>query len=222
MTVRNIFNLTLQISLPVNVCYKAGTGWQIHTTMAPMLLCGTAAICITLAPSEYQPCKYNTDTKVSYCTDRASSTDFFFLSSKAALPANTVQKPGNALVPVKVCGSDIWGGQVGVRIDLQFDYISDVACFPEIRERSRIVFPSLCQLPFNTHLCRLQRWLCISTVVLLCVHFVLIMQWCLYERVGETRRIYSNTLRRRRGKVGFRPPPLRSPLIIYDVLLSDS
>ncbi len=74
-----------KISLPVNVCYKARTGWQIHTTMAPMLFCGTAAICVTLAPAEYQRCKYNTDTKVSYCTDRASSL-FFFLSKQRCLP----------------------------------------------------------------------------------------------------------------------------------------
>lgn len=49
--------------------------------------------------------------------------------------------------------------------------------------------PSLCQLPFNTHLCMLQRWLCISTAAL-CVHFVLIMQSCLiwasWEEDGST------------------------------------
>lgn len=37
------------------------------------------------------PCKYNSDTKVSYCTD------------------STVRKRGSALVPVEVCVSDIWG-----------------------------------------------------------------------------------------------------------------
>ena len=77
------------ISLPVNVCYKAGTGWQIHTTMAPMLCCGTAATChlgsnITVTQRFHIAPTY---LQVP-----------IILSFKAALRPGTVYKPGNALV----------------------------------------------------------------------------------------------------------------------------
>lgn len=81
-------NRALQILPPVKCLWQSRDRLQIHTTMEPMLLCGIAAICVTLAPAENQPCKYNTDTKVSYCPDRASSADFFclFLSKQHCPP----------------------------------------------------------------------------------------------------------------------------------------
>lgn len=53
----------------LNVCYKAGAGWQIHTVIAPVPFCGTAAICVTLAPADYQPCKYNMQNFVIALTE---------------------------------------------------------------------------------------------------------------------------------------------------------
>lgn len=87
LTVRNIPLIcksgALNVSSLSNDCYKAGTNWPIHTTMAPMLFCDTAAICVTLVPAEFQSCKCNNGKKVSYCAVRASSSFFFFQSSIA-------------------------------------------------------------------------------------------------------------------------------------------
>lgn len=110
----------------LNVCDKAGTGWQIHTVIAPMPFCGTAAICVTLALADYQPCKYNPQNFGIALTELLVLFFVFVSQSSTACQYSTQAEwcfgPCKSIFKWHLKRSEVWEqGHVVVRIDLPFD-----------------------------------------------------------------------------------------------------
>ena len=176
-------NRALQILPPVKCLWQSRDRLQIHTnpqwnpcysvallpSVSPWLLLKISLANITLT-QKFLIALTELPVLISFVCFFQSST-----ARQYSTQAGECFAPCESMCRWHLRRSEVWEwGQVGVQIDLRFDDIfgSDlgcVACFPEIRQQSRIVFTLLTLSASLHHSPVLQRWLCTAGALWCCV-----------------------------------------------------